>query len=193
MATQSPRLPWYVVHTKPRRELFAAGMLADDLGVVAYLPEVLQVGRGRRRSEPLFPGYVFIQADLSVTSLSRINATLGVHRVVTAGGQPQPLPAGEVEALRERVDALNAAGGMPTHSLNPGDQVTLKAGPLQGLQAVFIGPMRPARRVRVLLEFLGSLSETEVDVADLEPVSGATIERRPRRTRGKGRKIKADD
>ena len=193
MATQSHRPSWYVVHTKPRRELLAAGLLVDDLGVVAYLPEVLQVARGRRRNEPLFPGYLFIQADLSATSLSRINATPGVRRLVTAGGQPQPLPAGEVEALRERVDSLNAAGGMPSHSLNPGDQVTLKAGPLQGLRAVFIGPMRPAQRVRVLLEFLGSLSETEVDVTDLEPVLGGATKRRPRRTRGKGRRIKAGD
>lgn len=193
MATQSDRLSWYVVHTKPRRELLAAGLLADDLGVVAYLPEVFQVARGRRRKEPLFPGYVFIQADLSATPLSRINATPGVHRVVTTGGRPQPLPAGEVEALRQRVDALNAAGGMPAHSLRPGDEVALRAGPLQGLRAVFIGPMRPAQRVRVLLEFLGSLSETEVDVADLEPISGGATHRRPRRTRGKGRKIKVGD
>lgn len=193
MAAQSHRLSWYVVHTKPRRELLAAGLLADDLGVVVYLPEVLQVVRGRRRSEPLFPGYVFIQADLAAAPLSRINATPGVLRLVTTGGQPQPLPAGEVEVLRERVDALNAAGGMPAHSLRPGDEVTLKAGPLQGLRAVFIGPMRPAQRVRVLLEFLGSLSETEVDVADLEPVSGVSTERRPRRTRGEGRRIKAGD
>jgi transcriptional antiterminator RfaH len=193
MAAQSHRLSWYVVHTKPRRELLAAGLLADDLGVVAYLPEVLRVARGHRRKEPLFPGYVFIQADLAATPLSRINATPGVLRLLTTGGHPQPLPAGEVEALQDRVDALNAAGGMPAHSLRPGDEVTLKTGPLQGLRAVFIGPMRPAQRVRVLLEFLGSLSETEVNVADLEPVSGVSTESRPRRTRGRGRRIKAGD
>jgi hypothetical protein len=50
--------------------------------------------------------------------------------------------------------------------------------------------MRPAERVRVLLEFLGQEQEALVPVEDLEPAGGHTMPKRPRRTRGKGRPIR---
>jgi hypothetical protein len=48
--------------------------------------------------------------------------------------------------------------------------------------------MRPAERVRVLLEFLGKEQEALVPVEDLEAAGGPA--KRPRRTRGKGRPIR---
>jgi len=51
---------------------------------------------------------------------------------------------------------------------------------------VFLGPLTPAARVQVLLQFLGRQQQVEVDVNAIEP---STVLKRPRRTRGHGRRI----
>lgn len=183
---------WYVVQAKPRQERRAAAALELLWRTPTFLPEVLQPARrGQRSLAPLFPAYLFVQVDLAQTPLSGLNATPGVVRVVEIGGRPQPVPEPVVEALRRRVAEVNEAGGLPTHPFRPGEVVQIAHGPLAGLEAVFVGPMRPAQRVRVLLNFLGGLTEAEVAVDALASRPPAAGEReRVRRTRGRGRRIR---
>jgi transcription antitermination factor NusG len=95
-----------------------------------------------------------------------------------------------IEALRQQVDLLNAQGGLPEHSFRPGDPVLLTRGPLEGVAALFVGPTTPSERVRVLVQFLGSLREVDVDVETLELPGQHAEFKRERRTRGKGRRIR---
>lgn len=179
---------WYVVHTKARQELLAASLLEQHQAVTVLLAQVRQRTRGQMRSAPLFPGYLFVEMDLEQIEASTVNNTPGVIRLVAFGGVPKPVPGRVIEALRARLAELEAQGGLPQHTFKEGDRVRLKEGPLAGLEAVFVGPMRPAERVRVLLEFLGQEQEALVPVADLEPAGGPV--KRPRRTRGQGRPIR---
>lgn len=183
---------WYVVHTKPRQEWLAGALLEERWHLTVYLPEVTQSKGSRSLMAPLFPGYLFVQVDLAQVPASALNAMPGVLRLVAFAERPQPLAAAVVEALRSRVAALNAAGGLPNHPFRPGDPVRVVDGPLQGLEAVFAGPMRPAQRVRVLLGFLGCQREVALPVEVLEPAAVAPA-RRGRRTRGRGRWIHAVD
>jgi len=185
-------MEWYVVHTKPHAELLAATLLERRFGLEVYLPEVMQQRRGKPHLVTLFPAYLFIDADLALTPPSQVDATPGVVRMVRFGdGTPQPLAAGVVVALRTQVAALNAVGGLVPHPFHPGDVVEITAGPLQGLAAVFVGPMTPAARVQVLLRFLGRDQTVSVAVEHLVPGAGAppVVEKRARRTRGRGRWI----
>ena len=100
---------WYVVHTKPRQELLAAGMLESTHAVAVYLPQVRQPHGPARRWTTLFPGYLFLHADLRAAPASEIDKTPGVIRLVAFDGQPQPVPDGTIEALRRRVDAASFA------------------------------------------------------------------------------------
>jgi transcriptional antiterminator RfaH len=187
MASTEDRLRWYVVHTKPGRELMVSGLIESQLALEVYLPEVVETRRNRRRKTPLFPRYLFVRVDLARTPGQAINTLPGVIHLVSFGGYPQPLADREVDTLIARLDALNAQGGLPTHAFHPGDEVRLLDGPLQGLEAVFIGPMTPTQRVRVLLDFLGTEREAEVALESIERVPRV---RRGRRTRGQGRRIR---
>jgi len=189
MAAAEDRPQWYVVHTKPTRELMVGSLLEQQLNLLVYLPEVIETRRNKKRRAPLFPSYVFVQASLSQAPTQTINSVPGVLQLVSFGGVPQALPAGEIEALRRRLDELNEQGGLPTHSFHPGDEVRLRDGPLQGLEAIFLGPMTPSQRVRVLLDFLGTEREAEVALDSIERVP--TPAQRGRRTRGKGRRIRS--
>ena len=188
--TAAESLPqWYVVHTKPTREIMVSGLLEEQLKLTVYLPEVIETRRNKKRRAPLFPSYLFVQASLAEVPTQAINSLPGVLKLVSFGGIPKALPAREIEALRQHLNDLNAQGGLPTHSFRPGDEIRLKDGPLEGLEAVFLGPMTPSQRVRVLLDFLGTQREAEVALDSIERVTPPP--QRGRRTRGKGRQIRS--
>lgn len=181
----------FVVQVKTGREVLAAAMLEQHLGLTVYLPQVLQRRRGRTELSALFPGYLFAISEPKDFVCSAVDVQPGVVRVVTLGATPCEVEDAVLTALQARVDALNAAGGLPIHPFKPGDVVQLRSGPLAGLEAIFVGPTTPSERVEILLHFLGQTQRARVDVNALEAVTNPQMAvRPPRRTRGHGRKIK---
>ncbi len=188
LADPTNELPWYVVHARPQQELLAAAVLQASLDLPTYVPEVLQTRRGQRRPAPLFPGYFFVQSASVGLPTSAINRSPGVLRVVAFGATPQALAPAVVSALRAAVEQMNAGRGLPQHKFQAGDIVQLRAGPLAGMEAVFIGPLTPAARVQVLLDFLGSQRTLSVAPEELEKVAVQQAVQ-TRRSRGAGRPI----
>ena len=182
--------PWYAVHCQHSKEWQAAAALESLLGLAVYLPEVRRRFRGKIQHAPFFPGYLFARADLLIVAPSRINAIPGVLRLLAFDNQPRSIPEEVVDHIYTQVCDINAHGGLVAHQFLPGDTVRLRTGPFRGLEAAFLGPMKPSERVRVLIDFLGSLREADVSVDDLERISPAPLPpRQERRSRGKGRPI----
>lgn len=181
---------WYVVHTKPHQETLAAYLLHSRFALATLVPEVTQRRKGRLHRAPLFPGYLFTELDLDLIQAAHINTTPGIIRLVAFAERPQPVAGTVIVALQEKLAEIEAQGGLANHPFHEGDAVRLTQGPLAGLEAVFLGPMRPTERVRILLEFLGQEQEAWVSVGDLEAAAAAPAVKRGRRTRGKGRPIR---
>jgi transcription elongation factor/antiterminator RfaH len=184
---------WYTLYTKPNAEYQVAASL-QKREIQTYLPEIeiVKDRRGRDR-KPFFPCYLFIKADWGVVGLSHVRWTPGLRRIVAFDDWPLPLSDEVINLIRRKLDGLNAAGGQPVHNFHPGDTVRITNGPLQSMLAIFEGLTTPAQRVRVLLTFLGHARRASVPVTDLEKApSGAevSVPKRPRRTRGQGRRIK---
>jgi transcriptional antiterminator RfaH len=166
--------------------------LEQQLNLQTYVPEVTLHRKGRLQRAPFFPSYFFAALDLQTTTLTAIDSTPGVVRIVRFHDEPCVVSDAIVTEIKLRVDAINAAGGMPTHKLHPGDPVCIVSGPLQGLEGVFDGPVSPAERVQVLLRFLGNERRVDIAVEDIEPARSALasgVAKRPRRSRGAGRPI----
>lgn len=180
---------WYVIHCKTRKEKFTAEILKDHLGLIVYLPEQKTWHKGNVRYIPLFPGYFFIQADLQEIAPSQIRNSPGVLRLLECDGVPQIVPSYLVEMVYKETTMLNEYIRTPNQMFQPGDTLQVTAGPLRGLETVFIGPTTPSKRVQVFLNFLGRLTKTEIEVSILEKCPESIKPRRIRYTRGKGRKI----
>ena len=159
--------PWYLIHCKPKKELYAANALRTILQIPVLLPESQSRSRGGVRRVPFFTGYIFAQADLQKTSRSSINGCPGVVRLVEFGGGPQPVPQYVIENLSEQLANLSAVG---PHKFHPGDAVRVKQGPLRDLEMMFVGTTTPGKRVCVLLKFLGRLKEIRVEEDMLEKI-----------------------
>ncbi len=153
--------PWYVVHTQAGREKFAAGHL-DRQGFTTYLPLCRRHRRHARRTTviraPLFPRYLFVQADLARDRWQSINGTHGVHHLVCMGDRPSPVPDGVVEAIRARETAEGVIELAPDplfgQTFDKGEAVKITAGPLAEQAGLFDG-LDAQARVIVLLDMLG--------------------------------------
>ena len=182
--------PWYAVHCQHSKEWQAAAALKTLLDLQVYLPHVQQRVRGKSQATPFFPGYLFVRADFQIVAPSKLNALPGVIRLLVIDDQPRSITPAVIEHIRLRVSDINAHGGLVTHHFHPGDTVRLKAGPFRGLEAAFLGPMKPSERARVLVDFLGGLREADVSIDDLEHIHSAPLPaQQERRSRGKGRPI----
>lgn len=183
---------WYTLHTKPNAEYRVMATL-QRRAIETYLPEILTCPRPKeKRKQPFFHCYLFAKIDLEQVGFSAMQWTPGLLRIVAFDEQPAALPDEVIELIRAKVESLTAAGGLPRHNLKPGDTVRIKEGPFQNMLAVFDGPITPAERVQVLLEILGYARRVKVAVADLEKTNAQippAAPKRPRRTRGRGRRI----
>ncbi|NJN68809.1 MAG: hypothetical protein HC884_19950 [Chloroflexaceae bacterium] len=107
---------------------------------------------------------------------------------------PQPIPPAVIEALHE-VQRRAQHRGVPHQSVGcPDGTEHPKQESLRGFAGVFQGNGGADERVQVFIEFLGRLKKAQpaVDATDTTgeiEIGAAPAPQRPRRTRGKGRKI----
>ncbi|MEC7643213.1 transcription/translation regulatory transformer protein RfaH [Idiomarina sp.] len=156
---------WYVLKTKPRQEDRALENL-NRQGFKCFGPKlnVERIVRGKRslRTEPLFPGYVFVQSDELAEQFYKLRSTYGVHSLVRFGDRIPKLPQSWIDTFKGK-DAL-----AETQAPKIGDQVEINEGPFKGFMAKVIG-LDGESRCFVLLEWMqkevkASLSYNELQL-----------------------------
>jgi transcriptional antiterminator RfaH len=146
---------WFAVHTKLRRETFAA-VNVSALGIEVFFPrlsvEYPYSNTARTTARPLFPGYFFAHFR-PTTSLESVEYARGVLGVVSSGRFPLPVDA---EIIREIHDRVQPDGliRMPAQKLKPGELVSIQEGPFAGLVGRVERELDDGKRVTVLLETL---------------------------------------
>lgn len=158
-------LRWYLVHTKPGREVVARCNL-ERQGYEVYLPLVLQPvqrrGRWQERVAPLFPRYLFLGLDEGRQPLAPVRSTPGVASVVRYGADYAIVPDHVVRDLRMHADpetSLHRLNHMP--EFVPGAAIKVAAGPFTDLEGVFQRHVGNDRVV-VLLDILGKAASVRV-------------------------------
>jgi len=146
---------WYAVQCQPHRERGAAIHLANQ-DFQVFLPCREKTRRHARKIEtvrvPFFPGYLFVELDLTRDRWRSVNGTFGVSRLVMQGEWPAPAPRGVIEALRDTCDESGLLRWQADLTL--GQPVRVLTGPFTD----FIGELdqlSDTGRVRVLLDILG--------------------------------------
>jgi transcription antitermination factor NusG len=166
METNTQTSQWYAVHTVARHEKRVRDHIKSR-NIECFLPlyEVIHRWKNGCRAKvelPLFPSYLFVEIDL--LDRVRILDVPGVLSLVGAGPYPQPLPEGEVEALRAGLHLRNPE---PHPYLTAGQKVRITSGPLATLTGVLL---RHKDRLRVVLsvETLMRGVAVEVPIDDIE-------------------------
>lgn len=160
---------WYAVHCQAHRE-GAAAIHLENQHIKVFLPRRETTRRHARKIErvrrPFFPGYLFIQLDVTRDRWRCVNSTFGVARIVMHKDQPAPAPHGVVEAL---MDACDVEGNLSWKTeLRPGQKVRVVDGPLMELVGQ-LDQLTDSDRVRVLLNIMGGVTRVVLPRSYLVP------------------------
>jgi transcriptional antiterminator RfaH len=160
---------WFAVYTKPRQERIALEHL-ERQAFHCFLPMAVNPYQRRserkRRIEPLFPRYLFLNAVPDQQSLGPVRSTRGVATLVRFGQKLARLPEPVIEAINDRCDGDGLVQLDPV-PVEPGDKVRVFDGPLAGLEGIF-KERKGEKRVLLLAKLLGTESTLEVDALLLQ-------------------------
>lgn len=178
---------WYALHTKSKAEYQTARILRT-LGIETYLPEITVSDKHQTpQKQPFFPNYLFANIDFETVGLSKVRRTPGLRTIVSANGLPVSIPNEVVTTIGQKLSKFRTLDELRTHTFQSGDTVQIVSGPFQDMLAVFDQPTASATRVKVLLNVLGRVNKVCISTNQLKKVAS---KKRPRRTRGRGRRIK---
>ncbi len=148
-------MQWYVLRSKRNMEE-ALWLQLDSRGFQTFYPQirVKPINPRMRTMRPYFPGYLFVHAELTVVGQSIFTWLPYSQGLVTFGGDPAPVTEELLQAIRKRVELINAGDRPQAAGLQQGDLVAITDGPFAGYEAIFDADVAGDERVRVFLKLL---------------------------------------
>jgi transcriptional antiterminator RfaH len=156
------RQGWIAVNTHPHRERVAIENL-ERQSFKAYCPYLRRRIKHARKFQdvlrPIFPGYLFVRVDGSV-SWRPIRSTFGVRSVVVSGDCPSFLSDDFIAGLKKR--EVDGAIARPEEAYSIGQDIRICGGPFDGLIGTII-EMDERQRLTVLMDLLNGRVRVTVD------------------------------
>jgi transcriptional antiterminator RfaH len=163
-------LAWYAAQLRPNGDALAMTHLQRQ-GFTPFRPLIWESRRtGQTMASflrPMFPGYVFVQFDVTQPTWSKIRSTRGITRLIgndTNG--PRKLPTDLILDMKARCASNLPAG--PSNAFEPGDQVHVACGPFADFLAT-VENVDAQQRVWLLIDFMGRSSRISAKPSDLMP------------------------
>ena len=175
MGRTNPR--WYLVRTKQHKETLVRNLLSARIPD-SFLPLLRTrcdyIGDTGGKLIPLFPCYVFAFFDLHA-QYQTVQRTPGVNGLICAGNEPSEVDQEIIDEIRRRGRA--GIVELPRTTLQPGEPVNVRSGPLRGISAVFERYLSGAERVALLINSLGGAGvRLVVPAALIEPTANRTYQ-----------------
>jgi transcriptional antiterminator NusG len=165
--------PWYAIWTRSNCEHLVAEQLAGK-GFVTFLPEMgarsTRQGKSHVVQVPMFPGYLFLRDAMDKRSYIEILKARGIVKILEGGwNRLTPIAEDEVRAIQRLVES-----GVPVlrHDyFRHGDRVRVVAGPLTGVEGMFLRDKPHRGRLVVSVNLLQTSVAVEVDAAFVEAIT----------------------
>jgi transcriptional antiterminator NusG len=171
---------WYVVHTYSGYEQKAkaaleervrALKLEDKIGeVLVPVERVQELGKGGQRkisSRKFFPGYIFVNMELTDETWHVIKNTPKITGFVGHSTQPPEVPESEVREITQQMEE-GALRPKPKVLFEVGEAVKVIDGPFQDFNGT-VEEVRPEKgKVRVLISIFGRATPVELDFVQVE-------------------------
>src|SRR6516225_849867 len=178
LTTNQPMDSWFCLRARAKREHIAAACLRQISEVEVFCPRVRFRKSTKRGAvwfiESMFSGYLFARFDYR-TLHRQIKQRPGVSGFVQFGERLALLPGALISEIiaytgTDEIVETNCA-------LEPGQEVEITRGPLQGLKALVTRLNTARERGEILIEWMGSTLHAEASVTDLEPQTRAELEK----------------
>ena len=164
----SSKSKWLCVMCKTREE-GKAGENLQRQGFAVYLPTIPNRGKIQgqvtKTITPMFPGYLFIEADMENQDLSVIRSTLGCITVLRHGARPAIVSGKIMIAVKEAEQYLHGRFEI-NQGHKPGARYELLEQGFKGHTATFLAP-DGRERARILVTLLSAEYEVKVPTSSL--------------------------
>jgi transcriptional antiterminator NusG len=139
-------------------------------GIEIFLPRIIVPSRRRDRklliNLPLFPGYLFVHADLVTSVYHKIIKQPGVVRLLWRNGNPSPVSNEKIESIKIIVESDRPY--YPWGYLDSGKRVRIIDGPLSGAVGIIERRRDKKRRLVVAVELFQRSVAVELDEETVE-------------------------
>ena len=168
---------WYVVHTLTGKEnkvkasiekMAEARHLTPLLGRIVVATETeIRSAAGKRREikKKMYPGYVFVEMDMSDEMRHLIQQTAGVTHFVSSSSVPVPLKNSEVSEILHTVGEESAK---PKTVWTISQSVRVTEGPFAEFSGKITEVNAERETVKVLISIFGRETPVEVDFTQIE-------------------------
>jgi len=171
-------MKWYVIQAYSGYEnkvklallerIKQAGM-EESFGEILIPKENVQENRGgskRVTSRNFYPGYIFVEMNLSDETWHLIKDTPKVSGFI-GGRHPSPVPRPQIEAIAQQV-ADGAAKPKPRVVFEQGDHVRVTDGAFANFTGTIEEVKPDKQKVRVLVSIFGRATPVELDYGQVE-------------------------
>lgn len=155
---------WYVVLCKSKQEKRAQEHLTNQGGCV-FLPtltvEKISKGQRQHKTEPLFPGYLFLQCSDNNPILGTLRSTRGVRGLLRFGMSIVKVDPLLINDLQQKCDIVENSSGYET-----GQKIEFTDGPFKHYHGVF-HEYDGDKRAIVLIDVLSQQNAIVVELTDI--------------------------
>ena len=178
--TTSPQKKWYVVHTysgyehkakAALEERVRAFGLQDKIGeILVPVERVQELGKGGQRkisSRKFFPGYIFVNMELTDETWHIVKDTPKITGFVGHATQPPEVPESEVREITQQMEE-GALRPKPKVLFEVGEAIKVIDGPFQDFNGTVEEVRSEKGKVRVLISIFGRATPVELDFVQVE-------------------------
>ena len=161
---KNPAIQWYALRTMSRHEQRVTDRLIGK-DFHAFLPTIeawsRRKDRRKRITRPMFPGYLFVECELTKDAWLDIVKTPGVANVLGYTDKPTPVPHEQIYSIQKVVESGVHVRYHP--HLNAGDRVQVVDGPLKGAEGIMTGVNEKRQRLVISVDLLNRAVEVEIE------------------------------
>lgn len=173
-------LNWYAIQTYSGSEFSvkkAIENLVNELGIqdrltdiVVPTEDVIEVKNNKKKitERSLYPGYVFVRADLDTELWHKIQSLPRVGRFIGESKKPTPLSEADINLILEKVK--NKAPAKPKISFEPGEVVRIVEGPFANFTGTVEEYDMEHRKLKLNVSIFGRSTPIEIQYSQVEKI-----------------------
>lgn len=173
--SETNNLRWYVLRAVTQQEkkiklhieseVAASNLQAFVSQVLIPIEKVFQIRNGKKvtKEKNFYPGYVFVEADLSQGEVKHLlRQTPGVLGFLGGDSNPEPLRENEVKRLLGKADELNENEEEVVGSFMVGESIVVTDGPFNSFTGVIEEINHEKKKLKVTVKIFGRKTPLEL-------------------------------
>jgi len=167
---------WYVVKVVSGKEAKIQRLIENEVSrnnledyvgdILVPTEKVVQIRNGKRvqKDKTLFPGYIYVEANLSGELPHVVKSIPGVMGFLSGikGGDPMPLSKSEVNRILGKMDEMAMSDDDILVPYEIGEAVSVTDGPFKGFDGVIEEVSKEKKKITVMVKFFGRKTPLEL-------------------------------